>query len=303
MASETVSGLITNIQRFSLDDGPGTRTTVFFKGCSIACKWCHNPETISPKIRIQYQEKACKKCGACVSACRFGAQIIKDGKHVLDWKACNQCLICADACSFGALSVIGRKITAQELCKQLLRDQIFYKRSGGGVTLSGGEPLLQVDFVVAVLLFLKENNIHTALDTAGNVPWKFYEKILPLVDLILFDIKLIDADKHQKMTGVKNNLILENFRNLLKENVAIWVRTPLIKKINDDDNETNKRIKLLINAKNVQRNEILPFHRYGLGKYTSLGMEACEFESPSKETLEHIRSLMETADLKDVIIS
>jgi pyruvate formate lyase activating enzyme len=302
MAFETVSGIITNIQRFSLDDGPGTRTTVFFKGCSIACKWCHNPETISSKIQIQYQEKACKNCGACVSVCSSGAQSIKDGKHVLDWQACNQCLICADACSFGALSVIGRKITAQELGEQLLRDRIFYKRSGGGVTLSGGEPLLQADFAAAVLLFLKENGIHTALDTAGNIPWKLYEKVLPLLDLILFDIKIIDADKHKKMTGVRNDLILENFRNLLKENVAIWVRTPLIKKINDDDDETNRRIKLLVSANNVQKKEILPFHRYGLGKYASLGMEACEFESPEKETLEHIKSLMETAGLENVII-
>ncbi|WP_038078279.1 glycyl-radical enzyme activating protein [Treponema primitia] len=305
MAYKDNLGIITNIQRFSLDDGPGTRTTVFLKGCSVACKWCHNPETISPKKQLQYLERSCKNCGSCVKVCKTGAHFLKNGMHYLNWNLCNRCFACAETCLFGALSIIGIEITAEELGEQLLRDRIFYKRSGGGVTVSGGEPLLQVDFTAEIFRHLKNHGIHTALDTAGNVPWSSFEKVLSWIDLVLFDIKIVDIGKHQKMTGIKNQLILENFKKLLKEKVHIWVRTPLIKDINDDEEEANERIKMFMNATNIQKIELLPFHRYGIGKYTALGMgmEAHEFEAPSEERLDGIKSHMEAAGITEIFVS
>jgi pyruvate formate lyase activating enzyme len=223
--------------------------------------------------------------------------------HILDREACARCFACAEACPHGALSVAGRETGVGELGAELLRDISFYKRSGGGVTLSGGEPLLQADFAASVFRFLKEHRIHTALDTAGNVPWASFEKVLPWVDLVLFDIKIADPKRHEEMTGAGNRLILENFRRLNGEKTAVWVRTPLIQGVNDDDSETGGRIRILAEAARMEKVELLPFHRYGIGKYASLGMAAREFESPSKEKLEKIRARMEGEGIGGVAVS
>jgi pyruvate formate lyase activating enzyme len=228
---------------------------------------------------------------------------MEEAGHVLDRKVCTRCFICVEACPYGALSVAGREITTDELGAELLRDISFYKRSGGGVTLSGGEPLLQADFAASVFRFLKEHHIHTALDTAGNVPWSAFGKVLPWVDLVLFDIKLIDPKRHEEMTGVNNRLILENFKRLNGEKAVVWVRTPLIQGVNDDDSETDGRIRILAETAKAEKVELLPFHRYGIGKYASLGMIAGEFESPSKEKLEKIRSRMEGGGINGVVVS
>ncbi|MDR1586779.1 MAG: glycyl-radical enzyme activating protein [Treponema sp.] len=301
--SPSFHGTITNIQRFSLDDGPGARTTVFLKGCSLSCKWCHNPETISTKKQLQYETRSCKSCACCVGVCTTGAQRMEEGAHVLDRKACTRCFACVELCPYGALSVAGQEITVDELGAELLKDITFYKRSGGGVTLSGGEPLLQADFAASVFRFLKEHGIHTALDTAGNVPWSAFGKVLPWVDLVLFDIKLADSGKHEEMTGSGNRLILENFRRLSGEKTAVWVRTPIVKGVNDCESETEGRIRILLETAKAEKVELLPFHRYGIGKYASLGMIASELESPSKETLEKIRSRMEEEGINGVIVS
>ncbi|MDR2049620.1 MAG: glycyl-radical enzyme activating protein [Treponema sp.] len=300
---DSFEGIITNVQRFSLDDGPGARTTVFFKGCTLSCKWCHNPETISAKRQLQYGERSCKSCGSCTRVCATGAHRMEEAGHVLDRKTCTRCFACVEACPYGALSVAGREITVDELGAELLRDMSFYQRSGGGVTLSGGEPLLQADFAASVFRFLKEHRIHTALDTAGNVPWSAFVKVLPWVDLVLFDIKIAAPKKHEEMTGVSNRLILENFKRLSGEKAAVWVRTPLIQGVNDGDSETDGRIRILAEAAKAEKVELLPFHRYGIGKYASLGMTAREFESPSKEKLENIRSRMEGEGVRGVVVS
>jgi pyruvate formate lyase activating enzyme len=288
------TGIITNIQRFSLDDGPGIRTTVFLKGCSLACRWCHNPETISGRKQIQYLPGSCKNCGSCVRACKRGAHQIEEGRHTLRWDMCAENFDCAGACLYGALSVIGREISVEALCEQLIRDQAFYECSGGGVTLSGGEPLLQSAFCAAVLQRLKELNIHTALDTAGNVPWVNFEAVLPWVDLVLFDIKIIDPGLHREMTGGNNQLILENFERLCGENAAIVVRTPIIGGINDGETETDGRTGVILKAGNVQKTELLPYHSYGAGKYAALGMseKIPSFKPPSPEEMQAIASRM-----------
>jgi pyruvate formate lyase activating enzyme len=301
--SDSFKGIITNIQRFALDDGPGARTTVFFKGCGLSCKWCHNPETISAKKQLQYEERSCKSCGSCTRVCATGAHRIEDSGHILDRKTCTRCFTCVEACPYGVLSVAGREISTGELGMELLRDISFYQRSGGGVTLSGGEPLLQAGFATSIFRFLKKHRIHTALDTAGNVPWSAFEKVLPWVDLVLFDIKIADPKRHEEMTGINNRLTLENFKRLNDEKATVWVRTPLIQGVNDDDSETDGRIRILAETAKVEKIELLPFHRYGIGKYASLGMTAHEFESPSKEKLERIRTRMEEGGIKGVVVS
>jgi pyruvate formate lyase activating enzyme len=302
VAEDSLSGIITNIQRFSLDDGPGIRSTVFFKGCTLSCLWCHNPETIRAERQLQYEARSCKGCGCCARVCKTGACRIEGGGNALDWAACTQCLACAEDCPYGALSVIGRETTAGALGEELLRDMSFYERSGGGVTLSGGEPLRQPDFAAAVLRFLKERGVHTALDTAGNVPWAAFEKTLPWVDLLLFDIKLADPRRHREMAGADNRLILENFRRLPGGKPALWVRTPVIQGVNDGDSETAGRIGILAGA-GAEKAELLPFHRYGIGKYASLGMDAREFEAPPREKLEGIRRRMEEGGVRGAVVS
>jgi pyruvate formate lyase activating enzyme len=294
MSFEGSAGLITNIQRFSVDDGPGIRTTVFFKGCNLACRWCHNPETISGRKQIQYQKQSCGNCGRCAAICDRGAQKMIDGRHVMDREACTQRLSCAGVCPYGALSVLGREIGLRELGEQLLRDNAFYDRSGGGVTLSGGEPLLQAEFCAGIFRYLKERHVHTALDTAGNVAWSNFEAVLPWVDLVLFDIKIVDENRHREMTGGHNRLILENFERLCREKADIWIRTPLMAGVNDGDDETDGRIRLLREAKNVRQVELLPYHSYGTGKYAALGAAEAlfQFQPPSPEKISAIVSRM-----------
>jgi pyruvate formate lyase activating enzyme len=281
------NGLVTGIQRFSVDDGPGIRTTVFLKGCTLFCRWCHNPETVSAKKQLQYLEQSCAGCGACARVCPSGVHRVAAGTHELAWPDCTGCFACVDACLYGALTVQGKEMDAQVLAEELFKDRAFYDTSGGGVTLSGGEPLLQADFCAEVLRLVKEKGIHTAVDTAGNVGWDRYQEVLPWTDLFLFDIKLMDPQKHREMTNGDNTLILDNFTKLCDTGKDIWIRTPLMKGINDGDAETGSRSKLLQNKYSVKKVELLPYHGYGTGKYAALGMpdKKHDFEKPSEETM------------------
>jgi pyruvate formate lyase activating enzyme len=302
MASKT--GFVTNIQRFSTDDGPGIRTTVFFKGCTLSCQWCHNPETIFAGKQLQYEQQSCRNCGACTQVCPAGVHSVETGSHRLDWSRCTRCFACVDRCFYGALSVIGREISAKDLGEQLLRDRAFYDKSGGGVTFSGGEPLLQADFCAEVFRFLKSQGIHTAVDTAGNVSFSQFETILPWTDLFLFDIKVVDPQKHKEQTGAENGLVLENFKRLLGTGADIWVRTPLVKGINDGDAETAGKIAIINNNNTVKKVELLPYHSYGLAKYKALGMtDTCaHFQKPEGETLIRIFKQMEAAGICGISI-
>ncbi|MDR1948864.1 MAG: glycyl-radical enzyme activating protein [Spirochaetaceae bacterium] len=201
-------------------------------------------------------------------------------------------------------SIVGNEITVEALIEQLIRNQKFYDHSGGGVTLSGGEPLLQSDFCAAVLRHLKKRHIHTALDTAGNITWPHFEMVLPWVDLFLFDIKLIDPDRHLEMTKGSNRLILENFDRLCRQDIAIWVRTPIIEGINDGQIETDGRITILKKAKNIRKIELLPYHSYGVGKYAAMGMsDTChKFQAPSPEKMQAIIARMQDRGIKNVVV-
>jgi pyruvate formate lyase activating enzyme len=223
-----MKGITFNVQRFSTEDGPGIRTTVFFKGCPLRCAWCHNPEGLSPRPELMWYDVRCIGARDCLSACPERAlELTPDGMRI-DRTKCTACGACAEACPAGALEVIGREWTPDELFAEVDKDTVFYDTSGGGVTLSGGEPMAQADFVLALARLCHEAGIHVALDTCGTVAWERYERVLPLVDLVLYDLKIFDAERHRASTGADNRSILENARRIAAAGKPMWVRTPII---------------------------------------------------------------------------
>ena len=266
-----MKGMIYNIQRFSLHDGPGVRTTVFFKGCNLKCLWCHNPESISFQREVEFYPERCIKCGRCFKICQRNAHYMDDkGTHRIDAKLCEGCFKCTNDCFAEALVGVGTEITVDDLMKSILTDQSYYINSDGGVTFSGGECLLQVDFLKALLIKCKDHSIHTAVDTAGNLPWSFFEKILDLTDLFLYDIKAYDSTVHESLTGTSNALIIGNLTSLCAAAKTIHVRIPYVPGYND--HQLNG-IGLILKDLNIQKVELLPYHRLGENKYKSLGRD------------------------------
>lgn len=265
---------IFNIQRFSTYDGPGIRTVVFFCGCNLRCLWCHNPESVSMKNQIKFSPEQCIGCGLCADVCQQNAHLFdlieNERVHIYDREKCILCLDCTKTCYAEALLPVGREISVDELKKSILTDAEYYSASGGGVTFSGGEPMLQIDFLCEILRFCKENGIHTAVDTAGNVSYNNFEKILPWCDLILYDIKAYDDELHKKLTGVSNRLILENIKRLSKRGVDIFIRVPVIKGGNYED---MPNIIDFIKTLRVKKAEFLAYHELGVPKRKLLGIE------------------------------
>jgi pyruvate formate lyase activating enzyme len=263
--------MIFDIQRASTVDGPGVRTTVFFKGCNLNCAWCHNPESQSPKPQMLYFRNRCKGCGKCKTVCENG-QI-----------ACTLCGKCALYCPYDARRICGKEYDVDEVMREIVKDVAFYQNSDGGATFSGGECMLQIDFLEGVLKECKKNGIHTAVDTAGCVPWAYFERILPYVDLFLYDVKCADDALHCKMTGVSNRLILENLR-LLCDRADVLVRIPVIPTVNANDEEMGRLAALLAPLKTVGV-ELLPYHRLGEGKNEALGRDGAVFDVPRAEEM------------------
>ncbi|MBP3322820.1 MAG: glycyl-radical enzyme activating protein [Clostridia bacterium] len=270
------SGMIFNIQRFSIYDGPGARTTVFFKGCNLKCKWCHNPESISAVRLLEFYPDKCIGCGRCFEVCPAEAHKFDlDGAHIIDRDECIRCMKCADSCFAEALIPVGEKVTVDKVVKSCLTDMEYYKGSGGGVTFSGGECMQQIDFLCEILKELKANGVHTAIDTAGHQPWEKFEKILPYADMFLYDVKAATAEMHRTLTGVSNELILENLKKLSDLGKRIWIRVPYIPGFNSGEME---KIADILKDINFEKIEIMPFHRLGEGKYAALGIENPGFE-------------------------
>jgi len=288
-----IKGRITNIQRFSIDDGPGIRTTIFLKGCSLHCSWCHNPECISPEVQVQFFSNRCTLCGSCVTACPVGAQLIIDEKRIYLRDTCQRIGDCVKACNFGALETVGREISTEEVISEVNKDRVFYQRLGGGITLSGGEPLLQLEFTREVLTCAKKNGLHTTVDTAGNVPWKNFDEVIPYTDLFLYDLKCIDPNKHREFTGSINNQILDNLHLLVKENKEIWIRIPLIPGFNDDPEDIHDFAVELQQMDRISKIQMIPYHKYGVGKYDSLGLkyELNKLNPPTEERIKQIVDL------------
>lgn len=283
-----MSGIVTNIQRFSIHDGPGIRTTVFFKGCNLRCFWCHNPETLALEPQLQLFPNRCIGCGACFTRCPNGAHERANGTHLFHRELCQACGRCAETCYAEALVITGESKTPEQVVAEVLRDKPFYETSKGGVTLSGGEPLLQLEFAYEILQLCKSEGVHTAIETALNVPWERVEAILPVTDLVMFDLKLLDAEKHKAATGVSNKRILANIERLGRTAKPLIMRTPIVPGVNDTPEEVAAIAHFAAQLDNLLYYELLPFHPMASGKYDSLEMNyrARDLQRPSKETMD-----------------
>ncbi len=265
-----MKAMIFDIERNSFVDGPGIRTTVFFKGCNLKCKWCHNPESQSFEKQILFFKNKCTGCGRCKN-------LIVDDENFF--------------CFNDAKEICGKEYAVDEVFNEIIKDKTFYETSGGGVTFSGGECMLQIEFLAEILKKCKENKIHTAVDTAGNVPWEYFEKILPYTDLFLYDIKCLSEDLHIEGTGVSNNRILENLKKLSdNSDVDIIIRIPVITGFNSDIDEMNKMADYLKGVR-IKNTELLPYHKMGEHKYSALDMQATLYEAPSDSDIHLYRSL------------
>lgn len=287
-----MTGMIFDIARFALTDGPGIRSVVFFKGCPLRCDWCHNPESqaIRPEIML-FQEK-CLHCGLCAEICTNNCHTFATRAHCFNPAHCTGCGKCADRCPASALTIAGQTVTAEYVINILRKDAAYYN-NGGGITLSGGEPLCQPDFAAEVLRLAKEQNWHTAVETCGYAQWDVIRPLLPFIDLWLYDVKSVDAAKHQAFTGVDNSIILENLHKLNDAGAIIELRAPLIPGINDNDNELLQLVELAEDLCNVTGIHPEPYHPFGQDKLKRLGRQpTTRYPAPGNATREHYRSIL-----------
>lgn len=292
-------GLVFDIKHFSIHDGPGLRTTVFFKGCPLSCWWCHNPESQSPRMEMLLRDNRCIHCGACVETCPHDAIQWLNGEPVTDRAICAQCGTCEAVCYAEARERVGREMTVEDVIPALEREIAFYDESRGGVTFSGGEPLWQPDFLFELLQACKSREIHTALDTSGCAAWATLDRVRPFVDLFLYDLKLTDDDKHREYTGVSNRSILSNLQALSAGGHNVIIRVPIIPGINDDD-ETVQQLGAFAGAlPHVQGVDLLPYHHIAIDKYLRLNKPYRLFETrqPSAERLTQIAQMLQAFNL------
>ena len=268
---------IFDIQRTSFVDGPGIRTTVFLKGCNLRCAWCHNPESQNPHCEMMIYKNKCVKCGKCKEKCSKAL------------KKCNLCGECVAHCLYGAREICGKEVTIEEVIPEILKDKALYQNSNGGVTFSGGECMLQIDFLEAILKRCKEEGMHTAVDTAGHVSFDKFERILPYTDLFLYDLKICDNEKHKRFVGVSNEVIISNLKKLISLKKRIWVRVPIIQGINDTTDEILAIADICSGAEKI---ELLPYHAMGEHKYAALGRALEKFMAPDNTVLEKLNALV-----------
>ena len=264
-------GVTFNIQRFSTEDGPGIRTTVFFKGCPLRCAWCHNPEGLSPHPELMWYDVRCIAARDCLRVCPHDALELTSQGMRIDRQRCDACGACAEACPAAALEVIGRAWTAEAILAELRKDRVFYETSGGGVTFSGGEPMVQAGFVAELCRLCKDEAFHVALDTCGAADWARYEPVLPWVDLVLYDLKIMDAGQHRAATGVDNARILDNARRISAAGMPMWIRTPVIPG-HTSNRENIAALGAFIAAElpTVERWDLLAYTNLGQSKYRRL---------------------------------
>ncbi len=285
------SGMVFNIQRYCLQDGPGIRTTVFLKGCPLSCSWCHNPEGMAPQPEVAVIESRCLVCGECRRACRFSESLSGGRALQTGHELCTLCGDCVEACPTGARQVIGAEMTVQEVMREIVRDRVFYEESQGGVTFSGGEPLMQVGFLCELLEACRSAGIRTAVDTCGFAAPGDLLAIAPMTDLFLYDLKFMDDAKHRQHTGVSNSAILSNLKALGSIHGNIWLRIPLIPGINDSEEDFEILARFAASVRGVRQVNLLPYHKTGLHKFRRLGLTYSleNVQEPSAELIESIR--------------
>ena len=294
-----IRGVIFDIKRFAVHDGPGIRTTVFLKGCPLRCEWCHNPESQSARPVLAQFRRNCIACGKCLEACPREALVAGEEGIEVNRAVCQGCGACAQACVAEALVLRGQEMTVGEVLAEVEKDRPFYENSGGGMTVSGGEPLFQPDFTRALLQAARQAGLHTCLDTSGYAPWPVLEEMLPFVDLVLFDVKGMRPAEHRQRTGRSNNIILENLRALTSDGASVCVRVPVIRDHNDNELAALELGYFLLSLENVPAVEMLPYHRLGEGKYESLGLRnGVRLEPPARSAVEALAELVRDLGLQ-----
>lgn len=292
-------GIIFNIQRYSVHDGPGIRTTIFIKGCPLDCWWCHNPESQSGSLEIMYDMDRCSSCQFCMEKCPEGAVQLIDGNRIWLKEKCILCKNCIENCPAGALELVGKKVSVADIISEVEKDIIFFDESNGGVTISGGEAFVQFEFIKEIIQELKNRDIHIAVDTCGQIDWAKLEELKDSVDLFLYDIKHMDSDKHRQYTGVGNELILENLARLKDFHSNIIIRIPVIPGINDDElniKKTGKYVKGL----GLKKVNLLPYHDIAKNKYVKLGRNYRieKDKSLSDEKMNRLSEIMQKVELQ-----
>lgn len=308
--SVTLTGVLFDIRKYSIHDGPGIRTAVFFKGCPLRCAWCHNPESQSFQPELILRPNRCIGCGACVDVCPHGAIEVlphlsqaegrnvrsqEEGLSMVTRRAkCQVCGECTRVCYADGRQIVGREYCLDEILSEIESDRVFYEQSGGGVTFTGGEPMSQRPFLLALLRACKERGLHTALDTSGYCTWEALAEARPYVDLFLYDLKLMDDVRHRQYTAVSNSLILENLRKLSQAGSTVRVRIPVIPGINDDGRNLRASGEFLASLPHLERVDLLAYHSSAEAKYQNLGMAYAlpGLQSPSNERMEEIAAFL-----------
>jgi pyruvate formate lyase activating enzyme len=289
-------GSVARIERLAIHDGPGIRTVVFLKGCPLRCTWCSSPETQRPEAELLFDRRRCLRCGACLAACPAGAiRHTEDGEIQTDRSLCRGCGQCVQRCMTGARRILGQTLTAAQVLAEIEKDEVFYYRSGGGVTVSGGEPLAQPAFTLAIVRACAARGIHTAVETSACAPWDRLDALLDFLDLVFVDVKHMDETAHRQATGAGNRTILENIRQLAKDRRKreVILRVPVIPGINDADTNVERTADFARDLKTVKRLELLPYHRYGLHRYEQTGRrcQTAAVRPPGEAQLERLAAI------------
>lgn len=294
MNVQEAKGCVFNIQKFSIHDGPGIRTIVFFKGCPLSCKWCSNPESQEFSTTILFDKSNCISCGKCIDICSHNA-ISLQNKGLIDRDKCVNCGTCSDICPTGALTKSGNIHSVKEVLDEVTKDSVHFRRSGGGVTLSGGEPLSQPDYALSLILGAKERGLHTAMETTGVAPVEVLHRVIPHLDLVLLDIKSFYSQPMEEQVGTKSEVVLKNALIINRLAKELVIRVPVIPGFNADENSVKAIASFVTHLNKVQKIHLLPYHNYGQNKYSLLGKEyeISALNSPSKNEMEKYKSIVE----------